>query len=128
MGRRQKTIINESDHVDDDDEGGNISFPPLFSASVQSWESRFATPSKSGLVAKFINIFDFRCDDDMGECLCRISYEKNGFLFQDDYCFGIDDKQDEYLYSCAYNYCIGEEEQTEEEFLEYVSMIDMLDN
>lgn len=76
-----------------------------------------------------INIFDFRCDDDMGECLCRISYEKNGFLFQDDYCFGIDDKQDEYLYSCAYNYCIGEEEQTEEEFLDYISkVIDMLGN
>ena len=30
MGRRQKNIIiNVSGHVDDDDKGGNISFPPL---------------------------------------------------------------------------------------------------
>ena len=76
-----------------------------------------------------VNLFDFRCDDDIEECLCCISYEKNGFLFQEDYCFGIDDKQDEYLYSCAYNYCIGEENETEEEFLDYISkVIDMLGN
>ena len=73
-----------------------------------------------------ISLFDFRHDDDIDECLCRISYDKNGFLFQEDYCFGIDAKQDEYLYSNAYNYCIGEEERTEEEFLGYIEQINML--
>lgn len=73
-----------------------------------------------------ISLFDFRCDDDIDECLCTISYEKNGFLFQDDYCFGLNEKQDELLYSNAYNYCLGEEVMTEEEFLDYVAMIEMI--
>ena len=61
-----------------------------------------------------LNLYKFNRE----KCSCVVCYDVDGYLMQEEHEFGIKPKFDEYLYHDMYNYFIGEEEMTEEEYLE----------